>query len=47
MRLRAAYFRPDANTGIIVLHNEIDPTIGKLVDVFWDKEFKPPGAAQK
>jgi CubicO group peptidase (beta-lactamase class C family) len=43
--LAAAYFRPDANTGIIVLHNEIDPAIEKLVDVFWEKlELKSPGA---
>jgi hypothetical protein len=43
--LAAAYFRPDANTGIIVLHNEIDPAMEKLVDVFWEKlELKAPGA---
>jgi CubicO group peptidase (beta-lactamase class C family) len=43
--LAAAYYRPDANTGIIVLHNEIEPSIGKLVDLFWDKlEMKAPGA---
>jgi hypothetical protein len=38
------------NTGIIVLHNEIDPAIQKLVQLCWEKlELKTAGgdAAQK
>jgi len=45
--LAAAFFRPDASTGIILLHNEIDPAITKLLQIFWEKlEVKSP-AVQK